>query len=439
MLKRFCIIGAGASGLAVAKNFAERGILFDCFERQDDVGGNWYYGKPCSRVCRSTHLISSKRMTEMRDFPMPDDYPEYPSHQQAWDYLRDYAEHFNLYENIEFGRSVEQVERVSQHAALPWKVTLDRGEVRQYAGVVIANGHNWDPKWPSFNGEFAGTMLHSADYKTPEVLVGKRVLVVGAGNSGCDIAVESAQNAAATFQSVRRGYHYLPKFVRGKPIDQLGENLLRLRVPLWIRRAIAAYGSVVTMGRPQNFGLPKPDHKLFETHPIINSQMLYYAAHGKITPKPDIVHLAGNQVCFADDTAEVIDVIICATGYRIAIPFIDPALLNWHNDKPELFLNAFHPTDDTLFIAGLIQPDSGQWGIVDDQARLMAAFIVACDEVQPVAEWFRRLKSRTNIDLTGGIRYLPATRHLLEVEHFSYRRRLQQLVRKFERARVAAL
>ncbi len=393
-------------------------------EREDDVGGNWYYGKPASSVYRSTHLISSKRLTEYTDFPMPADYPEYPSQQQAWEYLRSYARHFGLYERIEFGRIVERVCKIADH----WEVTLDGGEVREYAGIVIANGHNWDPKRPEYPGKFDGLILHSAQYKTPDVLRGKRVLVVGAGNSGCDIAVESAQNAVATFHSVRRGYHYLPKFLRGRPVDQLNERLLRWRLPLWLRRKIASYAIKVSLGRPDDFGLPKPDHELFETHPIINGQLIYHLGHGQIQPKPDIAELRGDRVRFVDGSEEPIDVIVYATGFRITFPFIDKQYLNWRDGRPNLFLHVFHPTDDTLFVAGLLQPDSGQWGLVDYQAQLIVRFLHAIEKNRKQADHFRRLKANGNPNLGNGIRYIHSMRHLLEVEHFSYRERLKRLI-----------
>ncbi len=377
--EKIAVVGAGSSGLAVAKNLRQAGIACEVIERENDVGGNWYYGKPASSVCESTHLISSKRLTEYTDFPMPEEFPEYPSHRQAWDYLRAYAGHFGLYELVEFGRSVESIEP----AGSGWNIALDGGEIRRYGGVVIANGHNWDPRLPDYPGSFDGLVLHSSRYKTPEVLRGRRVLVVGAGNSGCDIAVEAAQNAAATFHSVRRGYHYLPKFLLGKPTDRCGERLLRWRLPLWLRRAITRRVVQLALGGPQSYGLPEPDHKLFETHPIINSQMLYFVGHGRIAVKPDVERLCGDRVQFVDGTSTAVDVLIYATGFRITIPFIDRRHLNWTGDRPELFLNIFPPQHDNLFVAGLIQPDSGQWGLVDYQAQLIARFLRAGAIRQP--------------------------------------------------------
>jgi cation diffusion facilitator CzcD-associated flavoprotein CzcO len=424
--KKYCIIGAGSSGLAAAKNLKAHNIPFDVIEAEDDVGGNWYYGKPRSSVYRSTHLISSRPLTEYTDFPMPAHYPDYPNHAQAWEYLRSYARAFGLYETIQFNTSVEKLEKENGC----WEVTLSNQQPRRYRGVIIANGHNWDPKYPNYSGHFEGVTLHSAQYKTPEVLRDKRVLVVGAGNSGCDIAVESAQNAARTFHSVRRGYYYVPKYFFGKPADQIGEVSLKLRVPLPVRRTLNTLLLKIVAGTPQKFGLLRPDHKLFETHPIVNSQMLYYAGHGDIIPKPDVAELCGDRVRFKDGSAEQIEVIVYATGFNITFPFMDKKYLNWKNDRPNLYLNIFHPEYDNLFVAGLIQPDSGQWGLVDYQTQLIAKFILAQEQNPAKAHRFRRLKAGPPPNLSNGIKYLDSTRHYVEIEHFSYRERLKKLIKK---------
>ena len=426
-ISKYCIVGAGTSGLTAAKNLDQLGIPCDVIEREDDVGGNWYYGKPNSSVYKSTHLISSKPGTEYVDFPMPDDYPDYPNHEQVWEYLKSYARTFDLYRLIQFNTSVETIERASEY----WDVTLDNGETRRYKGVIIANGHNWDPKYPKYPGTFDGPVIHSANYKTPDVLRDKRALVVGAGNSGCDIAVESAQNAKITFHSTRRGYWYAPKFVLGIPADQIAENALRLRLPVAVRRWINVSLIKLIMGDPTKYGLPKPDHKFYETHPIVNSQMMYYLGHGDIKPKPDIQELRGDRVLFKDGTEEPIDVIIYATGYNITFPFIDKKYLNWHDNKPNLYMNVFHPEYDNFFVAGLIQPDSGQWGLVDYQSQLIARFIHAQTHNPQKAAEFRRKKASEQPKLNHGINYVESTRHYVEVEHFSYRNGLKKLIGQF--------
>ncbi len=419
-------MGAGSSGLAVAKNLKAAGIRFEVIERNDDVGGIWYYGTPNSSVYDSTHLISSKPLTQYPDYPMPPSYPHYPGHEQVWAYLRNYARHFQLYPHIRFSTEIDKAEPVEGDGG--WEITCSDGQTRRYRGLVIANGHNWDPFWPELPGSFRGPMLHSCQYKTPDVLRGRRVLVVGAGNSGCDIAVESAQHAAVTFHSTRRGYHYLPKFLCGLPIDQCGEMLLRWRLPLWLRRAISKLAVRVTLGPPRRVGLPAPDHRLFETHPVINSQLYYYLGHGQVIPKRDIQQLCGDEVLFVDGSREAVDVIILATGFKISFPFLDKRYLNWSDGRPGLYLHMVHPTRENLFVAGMIQPDSGQWGLVDYQARLITRLIQLQDAGDPAASRFRQHMRAAHPSLSAGIRYVSSRRHLLEVEHFSYRQRLQKLI-----------
>jgi thioredoxin reductase len=437
---KYCVIGAGASGLVVAKTLREQAIPVEVLEREDDVGGNWYYGRQCSSVYASTHLISSKRMTEFTDFAMPKEYPPYPSHAQALEYLRSYARHFGLYESIRFQSSVLRVEPATDgddsaargsEAAPRWLVTTDDGQTRSYRGLIIASGHHWDPLWPELQGKFNGKILHARDYKTPDILAGKRVLVIGAGNSGCDIAVEAAQHAAAVYHSLRRGYHFLPKFVGGTPIDSGGELLHRWRLPLWARRAIVNFLIRMSHGRPERYGLPAPDHRLLETHPIVNSQLLYFVGHGRIQIRPAVQELLGNSVRFDDGREDEVDLILCATGYRVSFPFLDERLVFDERGMPRLFLNAFHPRYDNFFVAGLIQPNSGLWSLVDWQARLMAAFVRAQENDPAKARWFHKLKASRRDNSSGGIHYIGSERHKLEVEYFAYRERLKKLLSKF--------
>ncbi len=427
----YCIIGAGASGIAAGRALKDAGIPFEIIEREDEVGGNWYYGKPFSRVYNSTHLISSRRMTAYLDYPMPRDYPDYPDHRQVLAYLRDAARHFGLYDHMRFNTTVEQVTRTDDGL---WDVVLSnshgRRKTTRYGGLVIANGHLWNPRYPRFPGEFHGQIVHAADYKTPDILRGKRVLVVGAGNSGCDIAVESAQNALETYHSTRRGYWYMPKFAFGIPGDLIYELSLRSEIPGWLRRTLMAWMLRVIVGDQTRFGLKKPDHKLFASHPIINQQLTYYLGHGKIDPKPDVAHLYGDAVQFTDGSEAQIDLIVYATGYNLSFPFIDKALLDWDGGKPDLYLNAYHRRFDNLFVIGLLESDSGLFWLADYQSRVMAAFIRAAMNESPAAQAFRRLKANARPDLGGGLRYLPTNRHSVEIAHHPYRKMLRSLLKE---------
>jgi len=421
----YCVIGAGVAGLAAARQLKAGSIPFEVIERERDVGGLWDATLAQSPVYQSAHLISSKPLTQFPDFPMPGDYPDYPSHAQALEYLRAYAREFGLYERIRFGREVRRAERVEGDR---WSVSASDGESRIYDGLIVATGIHWMPNLPEVPGTFDGEWMHSSRYKSPEILRNKRVLVVGAGNSGCDIAVEAGQHAARTFLSVRRGYHYIPKYVLGRPIDQVGELGLKLRLPLFIRRPLDQLLLKIVAGSPEQFGLPRPDHKLLESHPIVNSQILQALGQGDIHPKPDLRELSGREVVFEDGTREPIDLIVYATGYRVCFPFLELPHLNATGKGPDFYLHVFHPIYDNLFILGMIQPDSGVWWLLDLQARAVAEYIGAMRANRSGLRKVRALKQGPPPDLGGGIRYVASERHRYEVEHSSYQRRLRKVI-----------
>jgi cation diffusion facilitator CzcD-associated flavoprotein CzcO len=349
------------------------------------------------------------------------------------DYLRSYADRFGLLADIEFGAGVRRASRWEGQGG-GWHIELESGDFRRYGRLVIANGHNWDHSFPAWSGRidqstpFEGAELHAGEYKTPHMVAGKRVLVVGGGNSGCDIAAECSQHAALTRLSLRRGYHFLPKFYRGLPVDAVGEKLLRWRLPLGLRRVLARAMIYLVQGSRLGTGLPRPDHRLFETHPTINSQLIYQLRHGDLEVRPDVDRLTTTGVRYVDGREETFDVIVSATGYRLSFPFIDNAELNWRDGRPRLYLNVFHPERDDLFVLGMIQPDSGQWGLVDRQARLVTQYLLASEALTSGFRSFRQRQRRTDDAhrQEGPVRYVPSPRHLLEVEHFSYGRQLDR-------------
>jgi len=335
---------------------------------------------------------------------------------------------------IRTGLSVERIEPAGPPGT-GWLVHAG-GQARRYAGVVIASGHNHVPRFPEIPGEFTGEFLHAAAYKSPTEpvpLAGRRVLVIGGGNSGSDIAVECSRHAAATVHSTRRGYYVVPRFVFGRPADLRGERLLKMQAPVWLRRLVALRGIARTVGLPWQHGLPRPDHRLFETHPIVNSELLERIDSGAIRPAGDVATFAGDSVVFRDGRREAFDVVICATGYQTTFPFIDCRLLGADQAAgvPTLFMNLLHSSRDDIAVVGLIQPDSGQWGITDVQARLVAGMAAAARRAPKAAAWLYARRQRPA--RPGPIRYVASPRHALEVEHFSYRRELERLVSALDR------
>ena len=183
--EKMAIIGAGPVGLGMAKALKVNGIPYDQFEADDDVGGNWYHG-----VYSTTHTISSRNVTQFPGTRCRRQYPDYPSRDQVLAYLRDYTRHFGLADNIAFNAKVVMARPRPDQL---WDVTLASGETRAYKGLIVSNGHDWSRRFPQYPGVFAGEYMHSKDYKRPEQLAGRRVLVIGAGNSASDIASEAAR------------------------------------------------------------------------------------------------------------------------------------------------------------------------------------------------------------------------------------------------------
>jgi len=428
----WCVVGAGPSGLTTLKNLLAAGIPAECLEREDDVGGNWYFGAASSAVFESTRLISSKSLTAFTDYPMPREWPAYPDHRRCLAYLRDYARHFDLLPHIRTNSAVARIEPAPEGG---WLVTTAAGDTARYRGVAIANGHNRVPRMPAVPGSFTGTLLHASDYKSPTrpvAIAGRRVLVVGGGNSACDIAVDCARHAATTVLSLRRGYHVVPRYILGRPADLRGERLLALGLPLWLRRLVSMRAIDREIGLSARHGLPRPDHRLFETHPVINGDLCGLVAAGAVRPAADVVGFDGAGVVFAAGGREEFDVVICATGYRVTLPFIAPEhLLADDAGCPRLFRHLLHPTRDDIAVVGLIQPDSGQWWITDLQAQLVARMALAARAAPAAAAWLYRWRQRP--DPAPPVRYVDSPRHRLEVEHFSYARDLRRLIAGMDR------
>ena len=425
-----CVVGAGASGLAAIKNLREHGFAVDCYERETSVGGAWNWRHDRSPVYAGAHLISSRPLTEFPDFPMPDDWPDYPHHSQVLSYLERYSAHFGLGEHIWFGTEVVSATPVGDGR---WDVTTKSGGTQRYAALVVANGHNWDPLKPDIPGEFRGRVMHAAEYKDPAVLRNRKVLVIGGGNTGCDLAVEAAQQATTVWHSTRRGYYYAPKYVFGRPADQVNARLLRLRLPLRLRQWLYRRAVGLTVGDLTRFGLPAPDHKPYESHPVVNSQLPYYLGHGRIRPVPDVKEFDGGSVELADGRRIEPDLVITATGYRPRFDFLAPELLDAGPDgRPDLHLHAFARKHPTLAVVGLLQPDAGLFPLAHWQSVAVARWLRLRVEDPVRATAVQQKESTRPIRSWSRLAVVPTRRHWFEVDHVDYLRAIEGLLREME-------
>jgi dimethylaniline monooxygenase (N-oxide forming) len=433
--RKVCIIGAGSSGIAAAQVLDARGIPFECFEKGSAVGGNWRYENDngMSSAYRSLHINTSRELMAYRTFPMPADYPDYPNHFQIAAYFDGYVDHFGLREKIRFRTEVVGVEPIEGE----WEVTVEDADgVRRadrYRAVLVANGHHWDPRWPEppFPGaeQFAGEQIHAHYYREPEVLRGKRVLVLGIGNSATDIAVEASRIAEKTFLAMRRGAYVMPKYLNGKPTDEAASPLLTL-LPLPVQRFFLSRMLGLTVGEMTAYGLPNPDHKLLEAHPTVSAELLSRLGHGDISVKPNIDRFAGGRtVRFVDRSEEEIDLAVYCTGYKISFPFFDPELISAPENRLSLYRRVVLVEHPGLFFIGFIQPLGAIMPIAEAQSEWVADLLSGRGTLPSVAAMREDVAKQ---EKKMRKRYVASKRHTIQVDFHPYLRQIRR-----ERRRAA--
>jgi cation diffusion facilitator CzcD-associated flavoprotein CzcO len=416
-LPRACIIGAGSSGIAAAKAMHERGIPFDCFEKSDRVGGNWVFGNKngMSAAYRDLFINTSRPRMQYTDFPMPVSYPDFPHHTHIAAYFEKYVEHFGFREKITFETGVRHASRGVDGT---WSVELDTGETRDYGALLVANGHHWNPRWPepAFPGSesFTGEQLHAHSYRENSIFAGKRAVVLGMGNSAMDIAVESSYVAERTYLAARQGVWIIPKYIFGKPMDQMRNDP---RVPFKVRQRLTQALIRSYAGPPERYGLPKPDHRFGEAHPTVSGRILDRIQHGTITPKPNIDSFDGSHVRFIDGSTAEADVVVYCTGYKITFPFFDEDLISAPDNRIELFRRVFHPDIPNVFFIGLLQPLGAIMPLAEAQGAWVGDYLLG-DYALPE-------KARMRADIEADqramrTRYVASKRHTIQVDFDDY-------------------
>lgn len=425
---RVAVIGAGPSGLAAAKNAVCAGFDVVVFEKNDAVGGNWVFRAKTghSSVYENTHIISSKIWSEYEDFPMPDEYPDYPSHDQLRRYFQSYAEHFSVLPRIRFETEVIQVLPQPEGDFLVlWQNVGDAEQEvieDRFSHVMVANGHHWSPRHPELLDTFTGHYLHSHDFKgVDDSWRNKRVLVIGAGNSACDVAVEAARVADEVHLSIRSPQWFLPKFIFGIPSDVLGARFPSWLPKRWKQRAMTCLLRILQGNYEEKYGLPHPKNLVLSHHPTVNSDLLDFIRHGRIQPKRAIESVHEQTITFAGDDAIEVDIVVACTGFRTVFPFLDPTILDVADQESvPLYLKMMHPEHKGLYFIGLFQPLGCIWPLADYQAKLAVQEIKgAYKRPEPLKTAIEQELANPHYDFEGG------ARHAVEVDYHQFRAQLR--------------
>lgn len=422
-----CLIGAGASGLAAAKALVVRDIRFDWFEKGSMIGGLWQIDNDNGGAAayKTLHLNSSRERTEFPSFPMPSDWPDFPNHKMMVQYFEEYAAAYDLLSHITLRAEVTHVEPLPGHG-LPgsngWAVTTTATGTRRYRHVIVANGHHFSPRIPTFPGEFTGEWFHSHEYRDPSVFADKVVVVIGVGNSGMDISCDAAKMAEQVYTVTRRGVHVIPKYAFGRPVDTLGNPLVAY-VPLSVEQGLYQVILRASSGLPQDRGLPTPGHPLLGAHPTVSAEFYDRVGHGDVVMKPQVERLDGKTIYFVDGTSVEADMLVYATGYNVEFPFFDPAVFDPAHNRMPLYQRVLNPDRPGLAFIGFIQTWGANIPLYEYQAEWVGDLIIGKSAMPSVTEmqrWILRDQA------TMRRRYTDSERHTMQVDYWRYIRSMKE-------------
>jgi thioredoxin reductase len=348
-IMKIAIIGAGVSGIAAARAAMNKGVEFDIYESAAHLGGIWHFDEAPDRTSVYYNLFcnTTKQMMSFSDFPFEDDIPDMPYHTQIDKYLNDYVDRFGIREHIRFQDPVVDVRKVGN----AWELS-SRNQQATYDAVFVANGHHSARNLPRLEGEFSGQILHSQAYKGPgPQFKGKRVLIVGLGNTAADIGADLVGVASGIDVSIRRTPFLMRKYtVAGVPYEHA---VIRDHEP-----AASIACDISGLGFPPSpIPIPTPGDEM-DVYPTFADHFVAQVSRGNIKMRGPIDRFDGSTVHFNDGSRADYDVVLFATGYKVEFPFLQESVIEvddrigWRR----LYKNIAPPSDPTLFFIGLVQP-----------------------------------------------------------------------------------
>lgn len=371
--RRIAVIGAGAGGLSIARHLIEQEHDVTVFEKGSHVGGLWVYGNDngLSVAYQSLHINSEPKVTSYRGFPFPEGTSVVPSHREVAAYLNAFADEYGVRERIRFNSTVDRVGPIDGMPDHGWIVGLTDGSVDNFDSVVVASGHQGVPSHPSFTAEFTGEYLHSNSYVDPLPFVGKRVMVVGVGNSGLDIAADIAPLADQTYVAARSPVLIMPRMMFGVPTPRILGKINRPFLPWVVQRQVMRLVSRMYHGRMEQWGLRTPSVR---THPASNPTFMAHVAYGKIICGPGVRKIEGQTITLENGVGVEVDTLIAATGYDIDLPFLADGVSPVNGHRIDTYKRVVHPSWPGLYFVGFFNVSGGaNIAMMDVQSEWVAA------------------------------------------------------------------
>jgi len=375
--ERICVVGAGTSGLAMCRELKLHGVAFDCFEKGSEVGGNWRIDNDNGSAAAYDSLRTnvSRRRMQYPSTPMPRSYGDFVAHGDMARYLAGYADRHGLRKHVHLG--VEVASATPQPGGGWQVITRQRDGVEvtgEYSAIVVATGKDSHPRFPAIPGRFSGRVLHSQSYRRPDSFAGERVLVIGASNSGCDVASEVSAVAVSTDMALRRGTHVLPRYLLGRPIDELN-GPLSSRIPWRLQQRMFERMLRIGRGRYAAWGWPEPDHPVLSDTPAVSATILEAVKRGAVRLRAEPVGFDGRTVRYRDGSVGEYDTVVFATGYQLTFPFFDAqvtAHLQIVDNTLPLYRHIVPPEVAGLYFIGIVDPHAGHPPVVEAQAGWIA-------------------------------------------------------------------
>jgi len=446
------IIGAGAAGLCAGRQFMKAGFDIQIYEVGSKIGGMWCYENDSglSPAYRTLHINTSRNVTRFRELDFDDDVQFFPDHADMYRYLQKYAEKFDLIPHIRFNArvldvspvendsrpaSVSEPESASESASVSdsstpnWLVTSADGLVQSYDTVIVASGHLSIPSHVDmFRNDFKGQYLHSSEYREPAEYAGKRICIVGVGNSACDISGDLCASSRRCVLVARTGVIIIPKLLFGIPFTEITSRLQQAWIPYAVRRRLILFLTWIAHGRIDRLGFKKPETRV---HTTSNGTIVTDVAYRRIEIKHGIDSIHGQTIRFSDGTEEEFDVLIAATGYKIDLPFISSEMLSFDRNNLELYQRIVAPNLASMYFVGFFNTDTALMKIFEEQLRWILEVETGRAKLPDKEAMEQAIKDRTSWVRAN---YKDSERHRLEEESVPYIRALHRSMKLLKRA-----